>query len=123
MLTGPFSKALGSSTSTCRTTSRTQRYELIATPPRHAHANYVCYKDTDAFTARADERTIQAQVQELMCYIWDNYLQLYDTVEDIFLMGVGNAYLGIKVLLINRRTPSISLPPNPHRTLISPPMY
>ncbi|KAK3297738.1 histone deacetylase A-like protein [Chaetomium fimeti] len=59
-------------------------------------------EDMDAFTARADERTIQAQVQELMCYIWDNYLQLYDTVEDIFLMGVGNAYLGIKVLLINR---------------------
>ena len=36
-----------------------------------------------------------------MCYIWDNYLQLYDT-QEIFLMGVGNAYLGIKVLLINR---------------------
>ncbi|KAK4149381.1 histone deacetylase clr3 [Chaetomidium leptoderma] len=59
-------------------------------------------EDTDAFTQRADERTLQAQVQELMCYIWDNYLQLYDGVEDIVLMGVGNAYLGIKVLLINR---------------------
>ncbi|KAL2160095.1 hypothetical protein VTH06DRAFT_1750 [Thermothelomyces fergusii] len=59
-------------------------------------------EDTDAFIPRADERTLQAQVQELMCYIWDNYLQLYDSVEDIFLMGVGNAYLGIKVLLINR---------------------
>ncbi|KAG7285311.1 hypothetical protein NEMBOFW57_009933 [Staphylotrichum longicolle] len=58
--------------------------------------------DTEAFTPRADERAIQAQVQELMCYIWDNYLQLYDRVEDIFLMGVGNAYLGVKVLLINR---------------------
>ncbi|KAH6620941.1 histone deacetylase A-like protein [Chaetomium sp. MPI-SDFR-AT-0129] len=59
-------------------------------------------EDTDAFTARFDEGTLQAQVQELMCYIWDNYLQLYDSVEDIFLMGVGNAYLGVKVLLINR---------------------
>jgi len=37
-----------------------------------------------------------------MCYVWDNYLQIYSGVEDIFLMGVGNAYLGIKVLLINR---------------------
>ena len=36
-----------------------------------------------------------------MCYIWDNYLQLYEA-ESIFLMGVGNAYLGVKVLLINR---------------------
>ena len=40
-----------------------------------------------------------------MCYVWDNYLQLYDTAEEIFLMGVGNAYLGIKVLLINRGMP------------------
>ncbi len=62
-------------------------------------------QDTEAFIPRADERAIQAQVQELMCYIWDNYLQLYDNVDDIFLMGVGNAYLGIKVLLINRRRP------------------
>lgn len=60
-------------------------------------------KDTDPFTPRPEEGTLQAQIQELMCYIWDNYLQLYDSVEDIFLMGVGNAYLGIKVLLINRR--------------------
>jgi histone deacetylase 6 len=37
-----------------------------------------------------------------MCYIWDNYIQLYDNVEDIFLMGVGNAYLGVKMLLISR---------------------
>ncbi|KAL2017287.1 hypothetical protein VTK56DRAFT_2356 [Thermocarpiscus australiensis] len=59
-------------------------------------------EDTEPFTPRADERTLQTQVQELMCYIWDNYLQLYDGVEDIFLMGVGAAYLGVKVLLINR---------------------
>lgn len=51
---------------------------------------------------KVDERTQQAQIQELMCYIWDNYLQLYDNVDDIFLMGVGNAYLGVKLLLINR---------------------
>jgi len=59
-------------------------------------------QDTDAFTARPDERALQAQVQDLVCYVWDNYLQMYRDVEDIFLMGVGNAYLGIKVLLINR---------------------
>jgi histone deacetylase 6 len=53
-----------------------------------------------------------------MCYIWDNYLQLYDSVEDIFLMGVGNAYLGIKVLLINRRTfpPTLPNPTQPNPT-------
>jgi len=56
----------------------------------------------DTHIPRADERTLQAQVQELMCFIWDNYLQICDNIEDIFLMGVGSAYLGIKVLLINR---------------------
>jgi hypothetical protein len=59
-------------------------------------------QDTDAFTPRPDERALQAQIQELVCYVWDNYLQMYRGVEDLFLMGVGNAYLGIKVLLINR---------------------
>lgn len=59
-------------------------------------------QDTDAFIPSMDERALQAQLQELMCYLWDNYLQLYDSADEIFLMGVGNAYLGIKVLLINR---------------------
>lgn len=69
------------------------------------------HKDMEPFTPRFEERTLQAQIQELMCYIWDNYLQLYDRLEDIFLMGVGNAYLGVKVLLINRRM-SPTLPHN-----------
>jgi histone deacetylase 6 len=60
-------------------------------------------EDLDAFTPRATERTLQQQIQELVCYIWDNYLQLYD-VEELFLLGVGNAYLGIKVLLTSRGT-------------------
>lgn len=41
-------------------------------------------------------------MRELMTYIWDNYLQLDDAGSQIFLMGVGDAYLGIKMLLINR---------------------
>lgn len=36
-----------------------------------------------------------------MCYLWDNFLQLY-AADEIFLMGVGNAYVGVKLLLINR---------------------
>ncbi|RYP67997.1 hypothetical protein DL771_006920 [Monosporascus sp. 5C6A] len=58
-------------------------------------------EDIDPFTPRADDKTLQDQIRELVCYIWDNYLQLYD-VEDLFLLGVGNAYLGVKVLLTNR---------------------
>ncbi|KAI2617403.1 putative histone deacetylase A [Hypoxylon sp. NC1633] len=58
-------------------------------------------EDIDAYTPRADEKTLQRQIQDLVCYIWDNYLQLYDT-EELIIVGVGNAYLGIKVLLTNR---------------------
>lgn len=58
-------------------------------------------QDIDAHTPRADEKTLQRQIQELVCYIWDNYLQLYE-VEDLFVVGVGNAYLGVKILLTNR---------------------
>lgn len=59
-------------------------------------------KDTESFIPRADEKALQAQIQELMCYLWDNYIQLYDSAQEIFLMGVGDAYLGVKVLLISR---------------------
>jgi histone deacetylase 6 len=51
-----------------------------------------------------DEKSMEAQILELVCYIWDNYLQLYDGIDEIFLMGVGNAYLGVKALLMNRGT-------------------
>ncbi|XXG97593.1 hypothetical protein Hte_003899 [Hypoxylon texense] len=58
-------------------------------------------EDVDAFIPRASEKTLQRQIQELVCYIWDNYLQLYDA-EELFIVGVGNAYLGVKILLTNR---------------------
>ncbi|KAL8381002.1 hypothetical protein RB595_005345 [Gaeumannomyces hyphopodioides] len=59
-------------------------------------------EDTDSFTQRTPEQLLQHQVQEIVGYVWDNYLQLYDNVQDIILLGVGAAYLGIKTLLINR---------------------
>ncbi|KAI1178174.1 histone deacetylase [Nemania sp. FL0916] len=58
-------------------------------------------EDIDALMPRATERALQQQIQELVCYIWDNYLQLYD-VRELFLLGVGDAYLGVKILLTNR---------------------
>jgi histone deacetylase 6 len=56
----------------------------------------------DAYTAIMNEKSMEAQIQELVCYLWDNYIQLYDSIDEIFLMGVGNAYLGVKSLLMNR---------------------
>ncbi|KAL6889930.1 hypothetical protein HDV57DRAFT_488088 [Trichoderma longibrachiatum] len=57
--------------------------------------------DIDAYIPRYNEKEIEEQIMSLVCYLWDNFLQLYDTNE-IFLVGAGNAYLGVKVLLINR---------------------
>jgi len=65
--------------------------------------HYVTHsEDSESFIPSSDEGTMQAQIQELVCYIWDNYLQVLDATEEIFLLGVGAAYLGVKVLLINR---------------------
>lgn len=60
-------------------------------------------QDSDAFIPASPEQKLQEQVRKLVCYLWDNFLQLY-AADEIFLMGVGYAYLGIKMLLINRGT-------------------
>lgn len=62
---------------------------------------YITHPEDDAFVPRATEKTLQEQIQELVCYIWDNYLQLSD-IENLFILGVGNAYLGVKILLTSR---------------------
>ncbi|PHH52325.1 Histone deacetylase clr3 [Ceratocystis fimbriata CBS 114723] len=56
----------------------------------------------EAFMPRVAERVLESEMNDLVCYIWDNYLQLYDQCDEIFLMGVGNAYLGIRTLLTGR---------------------
>lgn len=58
-------------------------------------------QDTDPYLAPSAEDDLQRQVTSLVCYLWDNYIQMYEA-PDIFLMGVGEAYLGVKMLLINR---------------------
>ncbi|KAL1900896.1 Histone deacetylase hda1 [Sporothrix stenoceras] len=57
---------------------------------------------SESFIPRISEEVMQSQIQELVCYIWDNYLQISESAQQIFLLGVGNAYLGVKVLLVNR---------------------
>jgi histone deacetylase 6 len=59
----------------------------------------------DAYIPEFNEKEIQEQILSLVCYLWDNFLQLCET-DEIVLLGVGNAYLGVKVLLINRGKPS-----------------
>ncbi|KAI9744242.1 MAG: Histone deacetylase hda1 [Claussenomyces sp. TS43310] len=53
------------------------------------------------FAERPTEAELQNQTKELVCYLWDNYLEVCETY-DIVLMGVGDSYLGIKMLLTSR---------------------
>ncbi|KAG6153341.1 hypothetical protein E4U46_006745 [Claviceps purpurea] len=81
-------------------------------------------EDMDSYIPGYKDRALQDQIQQLACYLWDNFLQLYET-DEIFLMGVGNAYLGVKALLINRGTyKKTKSPPTTHliaqvRTLLT----
>ncbi|KAH7311734.1 histone deacetylase [Stachybotrys elegans] len=64
--------------------------------------SYITHEeDMDSFIPSTQEDQLQKQLRSLTGYLWDNYLQLYDANE-IFILGVGNAYLGVKVLLINK---------------------
>jgi histone deacetylase 6 len=47
------------------------------------------------------ENEITTRTKDIMCYLWDNYLENYDT-QEITLMGVGESYQGVKQLLTNR---------------------
>jgi hypothetical protein len=58
--------------------------------------------DPSLWQAGVTEKTFEGRVTELVTYIWDNFIQLLDADDDIFIMGVGNAYVGIKALLTTR---------------------
>jgi histone deacetylase 6 len=60
--------------------------------------------DDQAITARANEAELGQKINELVCYLWDNYLEGYEST-DIVLMGVGYSYLGVKMLLTSRGEP------------------
>lgn len=47
------------------------------------------------------EEELGAYLNELMVYLWDNHLELSES-NAIVLLGVGEAYLGIKQLLLSR---------------------
>lgn len=64
-------------------------------------------QNTVPVAPNGDEKRQETEIKELICFLWDNYLQLYNS-EKIIIMGVGHAYIGIKMLLLNR---SDSSPP------------
>jgi histone deacetylase 6 len=56
--------------------------------------------DMEPYVPKSSEPELQMQTKELLCYLWDNYLE--NTKACITLLGIGDAYLGIKQLLISR---------------------
>lgn len=58
-------------------------------------------RDPVSLITRDKEAELQSTLTELICYIWDNYLELSEATE-ICLMGVGYSYLGVKMLLTSR---------------------
>ncbi|KAB5585303.1 histone deacetylase A-like protein [Coniochaeta sp. 2T2.1] len=69
--------------------------------------------DIEPHTEATNEAKLQDQMRTLVTFLWDNYIQLYDHEPEIFLMGVGQAYLGIKILLLERSIPYPSPPSSP----------
>ncbi|CAG8971074.1 hypothetical protein HYALB_00009674 [Hymenoscyphus albidus] len=57
--------------------------------------------DTTPFHQRPTEDDVQQQSKDLLGYLWDNHLAIFPTIP-VALLGVGDAYLGIKQLLISR---------------------
>jgi histone deacetylase 6 len=62
---------------------------------------YSSNTDTDPFAPKSADATLQQQTKELLCYIWDNYLEI-NSSSSVTLMGVGDAYTGMKQLLTSR---------------------
>jgi histone deacetylase 6 len=69
--------------------------------------------DGPGFQPKLSEAELQNQTKELLCYLWDNYLEVFAS-KHIVLMGVGDAYLGVKQLLTFRGKFSF---PSPNRFL------
>ncbi|KAK6583588.1 hypothetical protein PZA11_003318 [Diplocarpon coronariae] len=57
--------------------------------------------DADPYAPKPTESIVAQQTRELLCYLWDNYIELNPSAS-LSLMGVGDAYFGIKQLLISR---------------------
>jgi hypothetical protein len=68
---------------------------------------------------KPSETALQEQTKELLCYLWDNYFEINQS-SSITLMGVGDAYLGIKQLLTSRGIPPPPSFLNPNHSTPSP---
>jgi hypothetical protein len=50
---------------------------------------------------QSTEQDTEKKISELVCYLWDNYLETCDST-DIVVMGVGHSYIGVRDLLSKR---------------------
>jgi hypothetical protein len=73
--------------------------------------------EEEGFKEPPTEIVHRERMKELMCFLWDNYLEMHES-EHIVLMGVGDSYIGVRELLVNRgKAASLSLFLWPHTDL------
>lgn len=60
------------------------------------------------FNRKSSEETLSAQTKELLCYIWDNYLETNSNAS-VSILSVGDCYTGVKQLLTSRGAISMLL--------------
>ncbi|KFZ00118.1 hypothetical protein V500_01173 [Pseudogymnoascus sp. VKM F-4518 (FW-2643)] len=59
--------------------------------------------EEEGFIERPTEIVHRERMKELMCFLWDNYLEIHES-EHIVLMGVGDSYSAVRELLVNRES-------------------
>ncbi|KFY58770.1 hypothetical protein V496_05973 [Pseudogymnoascus sp. VKM F-4515 (FW-2607)] len=59
--------------------------------------------EEEGFIERPTEMVHRERMKELMCFLWDNYLEVHES-EHIVLMGVGDSYSAVRELLVNRES-------------------
>ncbi|KAH6717606.1 hypothetical protein BKA61DRAFT_289348 [Leptodontidium sp. MPI-SDFR-AT-0119] len=67
------------------------------------------HTDADPYSDKSSESQMAKQLKELLCYLWDNYFELNPDAS-LTLMGIGDAYFGIKQLLISRPSTTEKVP-------------
>ncbi|KAF8861541.1 histone deacetylase A-like protein [Acephala macrosclerotiorum] len=63
----------------------------------------------DSYLPKASENVLANQTKELLCYVWDNWLETIAGAS-VTLVGVGDSYMGIKQLLMARDTARTKIP-------------
>lgn len=69
-------------------------------PQSDSKDDAVAANELDSYVPKQSSTSLENQTKVLLCYVWDNWLET--NIASVTLMGVGDAYIGIKQLLTSR---------------------